>query len=86
MKYLLTLILCINVAFAQCPNGTYVNIVINPDQYPQETSWVLLKSDGDTVVTGGLYDNIIGYQPQLIQVCIPNGDYLFNIVKLIQIY
>ena len=82
MKYLLTLILCINVAFAQCPNGTYVNIVINPDQYPQETSWVLLKSDGDTVVTGGLYDNIIGYQPQLIQVCIPNGDYLFNISDL----
>ena len=82
MKHLLTLILCINVAFAQCPNGTYVNIVINPDQFPQETSWAIINTYEDTIATGGPYDNIVGYQPQVTQVCIPNGYYLFNISDL----
>ena len=82
MKHLLTLILCINVAFAQCPNGTYVNIVINPDQYPQETSWAIINTYEDTIATGGPYDDIVGYQPQVTQVCIPNGYYLFNISDL----
>ncbi len=79
MKYLITLLFCVNVAFAQCPNGTYVDILINTDQYPGETSWVLLKSDGDTVVTGGPYNNIIDYFPQNTQLCLPNGDYWFDI-------
>ena len=79
MKYLITLLLCINIAFAQCPNGTYVDILINPDQYPEETSWVLLKDNGDTVVTGGPYGGIVDYSPQNTQLCLPNGDYWFDI-------
>ena len=79
MKYLITLLFCINIAFAQCPNGTYLNIVINPDQYPEETSWAILDYNLDTVVTGGPYDNIIDYSPQVTQLCIPNGDYEFVI-------
>ena len=79
MRYLLALILCVNTAFAQCPNGTYVDILINPDQYPGETSWVILKDNGDTVVTGGPYNNIVDYSPQNTQLCIPNGDYVFEI-------
>jgi len=79
MKYLLTLILCINVAFAQCPNGTTLDIIINPDQYPQETSWAILNSDLDTIVTGGPYTDIIDYSPQVTQLCVPNGDYYFDI-------
>ncbi len=79
MKYLITLLFCINIAFAQCPNGTYLNIVINPDQYPEETSWAILDYNLDTVVTGGTYDNIIDYSPQVTQLCIPNGDYEFVI-------
>jgi hypothetical protein len=82
MRYLLTLILCINVAFAQCPNGTYVNIVINPDQYPQETSWAIINAYEDTIVSGGPYEDAIDYSPQVTQLCIPNGDYLFNISDL----
>jgi hypothetical protein len=82
MKHLLTLVLCINVAFAQCPNGTYVNIVINPDQYPQETSWAIISAYEDTIVSGGPYEDAIGYSPQVTQLCIPNGDYLFNISDL----
>ena len=79
MKYLITLLLCVNIAFAQCPNGTYIDIIINPDQYPQETSWAILNSDLDTIVTGGPYTDIIDYSPQATQLCIPNGDYYFDI-------
>ena len=82
MKYLITLLLCVNIAFAQCPNGTYVNIIINPDQYPEETSWAIISLLEDTIVTGGPYEDIVDYQPQVIQVCIPNGEYLFSISDL----
>ena len=67
------------VANAQCPNGTYVNIIINPDQYPQETSWAIITELEDTIATGGPYTDIVDYEPQLTQVCIPNGEYIFNI-------
>ena len=67
------------VANAQCPNGTYLDIIINPDQYPQETSWALLNEDLDTVVTGGPYVDIVDYSPQVTQLCVPNGEYYFDI-------
>ena len=79
MKYLITLLLCVNVAFAQCPNGTYLDIIINPDQYPQETSWALLDGDLDTIASGGPYVDIVDYSPQVTQLCVPNGDYYFDI-------
>ena len=79
MKYLLTLLLCINIAFAQCPNGTYVNIIINPDQYPEETSWAIITELEDTIISGGPYVDIVDYSPQVTQLCIPNGEYIFNI-------
>ena len=82
MRYLITLILCINIAFAQCPNGTFVDIIINPDQYPEETSWAIITELEDTIVAGGPYEDVVDYQPQVIQVCIPNGEYLFNISDL----
>ena len=79
MKYLITLLLCVNIAFAQCPNGTYLDIIINPDQYPQETSWALLDEDLDTIASGGPYVDIVDYSPQVTQLCVPNGDYYFDI-------
>ena len=79
MKYLITLLFCVNVAFAQCPNGTYLDIIINPDQYPQETSWALLDGDLDTIASGGPYVDIVDYSPQVTQLCVPNGDYYFDI-------
>ena len=79
MKYLITLIFCINIAFAQCPNGTYVNIIINPDQYPEETSWAIITELEDTIISGGPYVDIVDYSPQVTQLCIPNGEYIFNI-------
>ena len=79
MKYLLTLLLCINIAFAQCPNGTFVDIIINPDQYPEETSWAIITELEDTIISGGPYVDIVDYSPQVTQLCIPNGEYIFNI-------
>ncbi len=67
------------IANAQCPNGTYLDIVINPDQYPEETSWVVLDENLDTIVAGGPYDNIVDYSPQVTQLCVPNGNYEFVI-------
>ncbi len=67
------------IANAQCPNGTYVDIIINPDQYPEETSWAILDDNLDTIVTGGPYNDIVDYSPQVTQLCIPNGDYEFVI-------
>ena len=77
--FIMLLVFTLSTAFAQCPNGTYVNIVINPDQYPQETSWAITNAYGDTIVTGGPYTDIIDYSPQVTQLCVPNGDYYFDI-------
>tara|TARA_A100001391_G_scaffold10558_1_gene6468 strand:- start:7223 stop:9055 length:1833 start_codon:yes stop_codon:yes gene_type:complete len=72
MKYLFTLILCINIAFAQCPPGTWgLDVIINPDQYPEETSFAVLNTEGDTLMQGGPFFDIIDYQPQYISTCSP---------------
>ena len=72
MKYLITLILCINIAFAQCPPGTWgLDVIINPDQYPSETSFTVLNTDGDTLMQGGPFPDAIAYQPQYISTCSP---------------
>ena len=72
MKYLFTLLFCINIAFAQCPPGTWgLDVTINPDQYPQETSFVVLNTQGDTLMQGGPFTDIVDYQPQYISTCTP---------------
>lgn len=72
MKYLITLLLCINIAFAQCPPGTWgLDVIINPDQYPSETSFTVLSTNGDTLMQGGPFPDIIAYQPQYISTCSP---------------
>ncbi len=72
MKKLITFLFLINIAFAQCPPGTWgLDIIINPDQYPEETSFVVLNTEGDTLMQGGPFLNIIDYQPQYISTCSP---------------
>ena len=72
MKYLITLLLCINIAFAQCPPGTWgLDVIINPDQYPEETEFTVLNTSGDTLMQGGPFPNAIAYQPQYISTCSP---------------
>ena len=72
MKKLITLLFLFNIAFAQCPPGTWgLDVIINPDQYPGETSFTVLSTDGDTLMQGGPFPNIIAYQPQYISTCSP---------------
>jgi len=77
--FIMVVVFTASTAFGQCPNGTYLDIIINPDQYPEETSWAVLDENLDTIVTGGPYDNIVDYSPQVTQLCVPNGDYEFVI-------
>jgi|TARA_R100000479_G_scaffold171126_1_gene114400 hypothetical protein len=78
MKYLLSLLLCVNIVFAQCPPGTWgLDITLSPDQYPEETSFVILNLEGDTILNGGPYTNIIDYQPQYASICLPIDTFIF---------
>ena len=76
---LMVVVFGLSSAFGQCSNGTYVTILINPDQYPEETSWAIIDNNGDTTVSGGPYTNTIDYNPQQTQLCIINGSYTFEI-------
>jgi hypothetical protein len=78
MKRLFTFLFLFNIAFAQCPPGTWsLNVTINPDQYPQETSWYIMTFYGDTLLEGGPYTNIIDYEPQYASICLPVDSFYF---------
>ena len=72
MKRLITFLFLFNIAFAQCPPNTWsLNITVNPDQYPEETSWYIMNFFGDTLMQGGPYAGIIDYEPQYAAACAP---------------
>ena len=74
LAYIFVLIfwLAVAAAFGQCPPGTWsLNVTINPDQYPEETSWYIMTFFGDTLMQGGPYANIIDYEPQYAAACAP---------------
>mgnify|MGYP003655017397 FL=1 len=80
MKRLITFLFLFNIAFAQCPPGTWsLNVTINPDQYPEETSWYIMTFFGDTLMQGGTYTGIIDYQPQYHAACAPIDSFYFVI-------
>jgi hypothetical protein len=80
MKRLITFLFLFNIAFAQCPPGTWsLNVTINPDQYPEETSWYIMTFFGDTLMQGGPYTGIIDYQPQYAAACAPIDSFYFVI-------
>ena len=65
---------------AQCAPGTWsLNVTINPDQYPEETSWYVMNFYGDTLMQGGPYTGIIDYQPQYASACAPVDSFYFVI-------
>jgi hypothetical protein len=80
MKRLITFLFLFNIAFAQCPPGTWsLNVTINPDQYPEETSWYIMTFFGDTLMQGGPYTGIIDYEPQYAAACAPVDSFYFVI-------
>ena len=54
-------------------------ILINLDQYPEETSWDIVDSLGNIIISGGPYTNVPDYQPQVIVNCLPIGELTFTI-------
>ena len=57
-------------------------IVINVDQYPEETTWDIKDTLGNTIISGGPYNNVPDYQPQVIVNCLPVGELTFTIYDL----
>ena len=57
-------------------------ILINLDQYPEETSWDITDSLGNTIISGGPYNNVPDYQPQVIVNCLPIGELTFTIYDM----
>ena len=54
-------------------------IQINTDQYPQETSWRIEDTIGNTMFSNGPYTNAPDYQPQEHIICLPVGEFVFII-------
>ena len=79
MKKILLLTLLPFLLFAQGPPCVPTLVNINLDQYPSETSWDIVDSYGNTVLSGGPYDSVPNYQPQMIWNCLPTGILYFTI-------
>ena len=54
-------------------------INVNLDQYPGETTWDIKDTLGNTIISGGPYNNVPNYQPQFIVNCLPKGELTFTI-------
>jgi len=54
-------------------------IQINTDQYPDETSWRIEDTLGNTMFFNGPYTNAPDYQPQSHIICLPIGEFVFVI-------
>mgnify|MGYP003113532582 CR=1 FL=1 len=82
LSYIIVLLfwLIAGTVFGQCPPNTWgLEVNINPDQYPEETSWYIMDFYGDTLMSGGTYDNIVDYQPQYHVNCAPIDSFFFTI-------
>ncbi len=81
--FIMVIVFTIATAFGQCPPGTWsLDVTINPDQYPEETSFYVMNFYGDTLLQGGPYDNIVDYQPQYISACAPIDSFIIVIDDL----
>jgi hypothetical protein len=61
-----------------CPcTGTWVNVSITLDNYPEETSWTI--TNGGTVASGGTYGSQPDGSTVSIDLCLADGCYDFNI-------
>ena len=56
-----------------------ITLIINLDQYPGETSWEIKDTLGNILFSHGFYTNTPNYEPQVIPLCIPTGDFILTI-------
>jgi len=54
-------------------------IIINFDNYPEETAWSLTNSSGDIVGSGGTYATQADGSTLVLTECVPNGCYDFTL-------
>ncbi len=63
-----------------CPcTGSDVTVTINLDNYPEETSWSITDSSGNTVASGGTYGNQADGSTVTETLCLNDGCYDFTI-------
>jgi hypothetical protein len=81
--FIMVVVFTASTIFAQCPPGTWsLDVTINPDQYPEETSFYVMNFYGDTLLQGGPYEDIVDYQPQYISACAPIDSFIIVIDDL----
>ena len=65
---------------AVCPcDDNAAQLVLNLDNYPEETSWVITDAGGSTVASGGTYGSEPDGSTLIINFCLPDGCYDFTI-------
>ena len=75
--FIMVAVFTVATAFGQCPPGTWsLDVTINPDQYPEETSFYILNFNGDTLLQGGPFEDIVDYQPQYSSACAPVDSFI----------
>jgi len=63
-----------------CPcAGANVNVTINLDNYPEETSWSIIDAGGSSVASGGTYGSQPDGSTVSIDLCLADGCYDFVI-------
>jgi hypothetical protein len=59
-------------------NQNMIYVLINPDDYGSETTWVINDEAGNEIASGGPYIDY-NHTPDLTEVCLPDGCYDFFI-------
>jgi hypothetical protein len=63
-----------------CPcTGTAVTYTLNLDNYPEETTWELVNSNGQTIESGGPYGSVPDGSTLTFDWCLADGCYDFTI-------
>ncbi len=57
------------------PCQVQVNLDLQFDLYPSETSWQILTDEGEIISAGGPYNNLSGGASLIEQICLPYGCY-----------
>ncbi|MBM3410509.1 MAG: hypothetical protein FJY18_02620 [Bacteroidetes bacterium] len=69
--FLVVLFLSLSAGAQNCPTGqTRITVVLTPDNYPGEISWILQNQMGDTLMRR---DSVVGGQVNRDSVCVPAG-------------
>tara|TARA_B100000767_G_scaffold136747_1_gene129502 strand:- start:169 stop:2040 length:1872 start_codon:yes stop_codon:yes gene_type:complete len=66
-----------NWDFGGPSNGSVINLEILTDNYPAETTWMVMDSNGELLISGGPYEE--GQTVYNEQICVGTGSYTLNV-------